>query len=71
VKVKQLLTEFKDIFAWSYKDLKGIPRSICEHKIELTTNAHPAKQPYRMNHNYAQRVRKNFNKLLNTIYLPY
>ncbi len=47
VKVKQLLTKFKDVFAWSYKELKGIPRSICEYKIELTTNAHPIKQqPY-------------------------
>jgi hypothetical protein len=38
-KVKQLLKKFKDVFAWSYKKLKGIPRSICKHKIELTANA--------------------------------
>lgn len=63
VKVKQLLSKFKDVFAWSYKELKGIPRSICEHKIELTTNARSIKQwPYRMNPNYAQRVKKQLDK---------
>jgi hypothetical protein len=44
LKVKQLLTKFKDVFAWSYKELKGIPRSNYKHKIELTTNACPIKQ---------------------------
>jgi hypothetical protein len=39
LKVKQQLMEFKNVFAWSCKKLKGIPRSICKHKIELTTNA--------------------------------
>ncbi len=58
VKVKQLLTKFKDVFACSYKELKGIPISICEYKIELTIDAHLIKQqPYQMNINYAQRVR--------------
>jgi hypothetical protein len=65
LKVKQLLTKFKDVFAWSYKELKGVPKLIYEHKIELNTNACPIKQhPYRMNPNYAQKVRKNLNKLL-------
>jgi hypothetical protein len=44
MKVKQLLIEFKDAFSWNYKELKGIPISIYEHKIELTINAHPTKQ---------------------------
>jgi hypothetical protein len=34
-KAKKLLWEFKVVFAWSYKDLKGIPPSLAEHKIEL------------------------------------
>jgi hypothetical protein len=25
LEVEQLLKEFKDVFAWTYKDLKGIP----------------------------------------------
>jgi hypothetical protein len=33
--MKNLLTDYKDVFAWSYKELKGIPIEICEHKIQL------------------------------------
>jgi hypothetical protein len=28
---EQLLKEYKDVFAWSYKDLKGIPPHIAQH----------------------------------------
>jgi hypothetical protein len=31
--------EHKNIFAWSYKKLKGVLREVCEHKIELMVNA--------------------------------
>jgi hypothetical protein len=59
------LTKFKDVFAWGYKELKGIPRSICEHKIELTANARSIKQQsYRMNLNYAQRIKNYLDKIL-------
>jgi hypothetical protein len=30
----KLLKEFKDIFAWTYKELKGIPPKIAQHKID-------------------------------------
>jgi len=36
---KRLLVNYHNVFAWSYKDLKGMPREICEHKIELVSNA--------------------------------
>jgi hypothetical protein len=35
--LEQLLKEFKDVFAWTYKDLKGIPLELAQHKIELDT----------------------------------
>jgi hypothetical protein len=35
---------YRDVFAWSYKGLKGIPRKVCEHKIELMVNVQPIKQ---------------------------
>ncbi len=41
-----LLKEFKDVFAWTYKDFKGIPPKLAQHKIELDTSiplAHQAK----------------------------
>lgn len=28
-------------FAWSYKDLKGIPCEVCEHHIHLDENIKP------------------------------
>ncbi len=37
---KEVLMEYKDVFTWSYKELKGIPREVCDHKIELMVNAY-------------------------------
>ena len=31
----QLLKEFCDVFAWSYKDLKGVDPAVCQHTIPL------------------------------------
>ncbi len=65
--IKQLLLNYHDVFAWSYKDLKRIPREICEHKIELVANAQPIKQrQYRMNLNYALKIKEYLDKLLDT-----
>ncbi len=35
LEAEQLLKEFKDVFAWTYKDLKGIPIDFAQHIIEL------------------------------------
>jgi hypothetical protein len=35
--VEQLLEEYKNVFVWTYKDLKGIPLHIAQHQIELNT----------------------------------
>ncbi len=37
----ELLKEFKDIFAKTYKDLKGVPPKIAQHKIKLDTTISP------------------------------
>ncbi len=39
LQLKNLLIDYKDVFVWSYKELKGIPREICEHKIQLMADA--------------------------------
>ena len=31
----EILQEFRDVFAWSYKDLKGVDPTICQHTIPL------------------------------------
>jgi hypothetical protein len=36
--IEQLLKEYKFVFAWMYKDLKGIPLHLPQHQIELDTN---------------------------------
>jgi hypothetical protein len=35
MEVEQLLKEFKDVFAWTYKNLKRIPPKLAQNKIEL------------------------------------
>jgi hypothetical protein len=66
-KLKELLQEYQDTFAWSYKDFKGLPAHICEHRIELEPNARPIKQAkYQMNPAYAAKVKEEIDKLLKT-----
>jgi hypothetical protein len=62
-----LLKEFKDVFAWTYKDLKGIPLELAQHRIKLDMSlplAHQAR--YRLNPNYALAVKQDIDKLLVT-----
>jgi hypothetical protein len=54
LELEQLLKEFKDVFAWTYKDLKGIPPKFAQHIIELDITiplTHQAR--YKLNPNYA------------------
>jgi hypothetical protein len=72
LQVKNFLIDYKDVFAWSYKELKGILREICEHKIQLMVDAQLIKQKqYRMNPNYSLKVKEDLDKLLDAgfIYL--
>jgi hypothetical protein len=39
-----LLREYKDVFAWMYKYLKGIPLKITQHQIKLDTTIPPTHQ---------------------------
>ncbi len=57
--------EYKDVFAWRNKKLKRIPKELCEHKIELMVSAqHIKHKQYKMSPNYALKVRKDLDKLL-------
>ncbi len=65
LEVVQLLKEFKDVFTWTYKDLKGIPLKLAQHRIELDTiilSTHQAK--YKLNPNYAIMIKQDIDKLL-------
>jgi hypothetical protein len=62
---EELFWEYKDVFAWTYKDLKGIPPSVALHRIELNKDVplvHHAH--YRMNLNYANIIKQDVDKLL-------
>jgi hypothetical protein len=59
-----MLLEYKDVFAWTYKDLKSIHPELAQHRIELDTSiplTHHAK--YKMNPNYVV-VKQDIDKML-------
>ena len=59
------LKEYKDVFVWSYKDLKGVDPSICQHTIPMQEDAKPSKQrPYTHNQNFAKKIKDKIGKLL-------
>ena len=63
--VFKIFMEYKDIFAWTYKDLKGVLLELCVHRILLIEGAIPVrKRPYQMNKNYAARVTEEIDKML-------
>src|SRR5450759_710472 len=63
--LKELLMEFKDVFAWSHHELTGIDPSYGEHRIDLEDNARPVRQrQYRLNPKYSLKVKKKLDILL-------
>ena len=59
------LKEYKDVFAWSYKDLKGVDPKICQHTIPTRDDAKPRRQhPYTYNDTFAKKIKEEIDKLL-------
>jgi hypothetical protein len=66
------LKKFKDVFAWTYKYLKGIPLELAHHIIELDVTillAHHAR--YGLIPNYATIVKQDIDKLLAVGFIEY
>ncbi|MCO5580351.1 hypothetical protein L7F22_034217 [Adiantum nelumboides] len=58
------LKQYKDVFAWSYKDLKGVDPSIGQHTIPLKSDAKPSRQrPYTYNETFARKIKEEIDKL--------
>ncbi|MCO5563877.1 hypothetical protein L7F22_017528 [Adiantum nelumboides] len=59
------LKQYKDVFAlWSYKDLKGVDPSICQHMIPLKSDAKPSRQrSYTYNETFARTIKEEIDKL--------
>ena len=65
VTVFKIFIEYKDVLAWIYKDLKGVPPELCVHRIPLALGAVLVrKRPYRMNKNYATKVDEEIQCML-------
>jgi hypothetical protein len=65
LELEELLREYKDVFAWTYTDLRGISLELAQDRIELDITiplAHHAK--YRLNPNYATVIKQDIDKLL-------
>ena len=61
----KLFNEFKDIFAWTYDDLKTFDPNIMQHVIPMKPEAKPFQQKLRKMHpSLEPAVKKELNKLL-------
>lgn len=59
-----LLKEYRDVFAWFYKDLKCVDPNICHHTIPMRADAKPRCQhPYTYNDNFGWRIKEGIEKL--------
>ncbi|XP_020081530.1 uncharacterized protein LOC109705200 [Ananas comosus] len=64
-KLKTLLTEFKDCFAWSYKEMPGLNPEVAVHKLAIDSQAHPVKQaPRRMRVDLEEQIIAETKKLI-------
>ena len=60
----ETLKRNKDVFAGSYKDLKGVDLAICQHTIPMVKDAKPTKQrPYTYNDTFAKKIKEEIDKL--------
>ncbi|MCO5601140.1 hypothetical protein L7F22_055259 [Adiantum nelumboides] len=58
------LKQYRDVFVWSYKDLKGVDSSICQHTIPLKSDAKLSRQrPYTYNETFARKIKEEIDKL--------
>jgi len=48
--IVELLREYSDIFAWSYKDMPGLDLDVVEHRLPLKPECPPVKQKLRRSH---------------------
>lgn len=61
-----MLKEYRDVFAWSYKDLKGVDPNICnEHTMPTKDTTKPSRQrPYTHNDEFVKKIKDKIDKLL-------
>ena len=60
----KLLRQYRDVFARSFEDMKGLDLASCHHQINLHKYAQPVHRRYHLNLNYAIKVKEEIDKLL-------
>jgi hypothetical protein len=65
--LKLLLKEIKNVFSWTYKDLKDIPPKWHNKKNKIVPPTHQTQ--YQSNLNYAIIAKQDINKLLATRFI--
>ena len=59
------LKEYCDVFAWSYKDIKGVDPKICHHTIPTKDDAKPSRQrPYTYHESFSNKIKEDIDKIL-------
>jgi len=41
----ELLSEYKDVFAWSYKEIPGLDPKVAVNRLSIESGISPKKQP--------------------------
>ncbi|XP_074290694.1 uncharacterized protein LOC141617398 [Silene latifolia] len=61
----KLLVEYKDVFAWSYKEMPGLSPKIAVHRLAIKKGINPKKQPQRhFKPELVPEIEKEVNKLI-------
>jgi hypothetical protein len=65
MKFAKMLSEFQDVFAWSYEDLRGFDLALIQHAIPIKEGIKPVRQKQRpINPALEETIRKELEKLL-------
>jgi len=69
-KLRTLLKEFKDVFAWSYQDMPGLDSDIVQHRLPLKPECPPIKQKLRrMKPEVSLKIKEEVEKQFNAGFL--
>ncbi|XP_074314028.1 uncharacterized protein LOC141649233 [Silene latifolia] len=61
----KLLVEYKDVFAWSYKEMPGLSPKVAVHRLAIKKGTNPKKQPQRhFRPELVPEIEKEVNKLI-------
>jgi len=69
-RIVELLREYSDIFAWSYKDMPGLDPDVVEHRLPLKPECPPVKQKLRRSHpDMALKIKEEVRKQIDAGFL--